>query len=114
VTRKHLQELDRGVRTFNDFLHDGLLEYLDVNEVRGAGDLVTFICVFCLLSAHANLTFNMRLYILQENNAFIALRDADVCMDTTHLEIDPMTILGVVAGLIPFPHHNQSVRSATP
>lgn len=29
----------------------------------------------------------------------------------THLEIDPLTILGCVAGLIPFPHHNQSPRN---
>lgn len=25
----------------------------------------------------------------------------------THMEIDPATILGVVAGLIPYPDHNQ-------
>ena len=29
----------------------------------------------------------------------------------THMEIDPLSILGVVAGLIPFPHHNQSPHS---
>ena len=29
----------------------------------------------------------------------------------THMEIDPMTILGVVAGLVPYPHHNQSPRN---
>ena len=29
----------------------------------------------------------------------------------THMEIDPLSILGVVAGLIPFPHHNQSPRN---
>ena len=29
----------------------------------------------------------------------------------THLEIDPLTIMGVVSGLIPFPHHNQSPRN---
>ena len=27
------------------------------------------------------------------------------------MEIDPMTILGVVAGLVPYPHHNQSPRN---
>jgi len=27
------------------------------------------------------------------------------------MEIDPFTILGVVAGLIPYPHHNQSARN---
>ncbi|KAE8262443.1 hypothetical protein A4X09_0g7461, partial [Tilletia walkeri] len=30
---------------------------------------------------------------------------------TTHLEIEPFTILGTVAGLIPYPHHNQSPRN---
>ena len=30
----------------------------------------------------------------------------------THIEIEPMTILGVVAGLIPYPHHNQSARNS--
>jgi hypothetical protein len=27
------------------------------------------------------------------------------------MEIDPLTILGVVAGLVPYPHHNQSPRN---
>ena len=30
---------------------------------------------------------------------------------TTHLEIEPFTILGVCAGIIPFPHNNQSPRN---
>lgn len=32
-------------------------------------------------------------------------------METTHLEIDPYSILGFVAGLIPYPHHNQCPRN---
>ena len=31
--------------------------------------------------------------------------------NTTHLEIEPFTLLGVCAGLIPYPHHNQSPRN---
>jgi len=42
----------------------------------------------------------------EENNALIALREPDLKPATTHMEIDPFTILGVVAGLIPYPHHN--------
>ena len=42
----------------------------------------------------------------EENNAFIALNEHGVSPMTTHMEIDPFTILGVVAGLIPYPHHN--------
>ena len=34
-----------------------------------------------------------------------------LCRKTTHLEIEPFTILGVCAGLIPYPHHNQSPRN---
>lgn len=47
----------------------------------------------------------------EENNILVALRDRDVTRDITHVEIDPMTILGVVTGLIPYPHHNQSPRN---
>lgn len=36
---------------------------------------------------------------------------AKIRADTTHIEIEPFTILGVVAGLIPYPHHNQSPRN---
>jgi DNA-directed RNA polymerase III subunit RPC2 len=47
----------------------------------------------------------------EENNALIAMNEAACSQDTTHMEIEPFTILGVVAGLIPFPHHNQSPRN---
>lgn len=67
-----------GLKDFSDFLREGIIEYLDVNE---------------------------------ENNAFIALSESVVRPNTTHMEIDPFTILGVVAGLIPYPHHNQSPRN---
>ncbi|SOV08039.1 probable DNA-directed RNA polymerase III, 130 KD subunit [Ustilago sp. UG-2017a] len=78
VTDSHIQQLKAGIRCFNDFLHNGLLEYLDVNE---------------------------------ENDSNIALYERDIkSRYTTHLEIEPFTILGAVAGLIPYPHHNQSPR----
>jgi len=78
VTSQHIKELSRGLRSFDDFLIDGLIEYIDVNE---------------------------------ENNCYIAVRESNIEPETTHLEIDPLTILGCVAGLIPYPHHNQSPRN---
>ncbi|KAK9164269.1 hypothetical protein Syun_005171 [Stephania yunnanensis] len=78
VKEHHMKELKVGIRTFNDFLRDGLIEYLDVNE---------------------------------QNNALIALYEGEAVPETTHVEIEPFTILGVCAGLIPFPHHNQSPRN---
>eukprot|EP00891_Asterochloris_glomerata_P000044 jgi/Astpho2/44/e_gw1.00001.71.1_t len=47
----------------------------------------------------------------EESNALVALYEHRCTPDTTHLEIEPFTLLGVVAGLIPFPHHNQSPRN---
>ncbi|GFE52759.1 DNA-directed RNA polymerase III [Babesia ovis] len=47
----------------------------------------------------------------EENNSLIVMRESDITMKTTHLEISPMSMLGVVAGLIPFPNHNQSPRN---
>ncbi|KAM3288835.1 hypothetical protein P3S67_022265 [Capsicum chacoense] len=78
IKEHHMRELRDGVRDFDGFLRDGLIEYLDVNE---------------------------------ENNTLIALYEKDVTPETTHIEIEPFTILGVCAGLIPYPHHNQSPRN---
>lgn len=47
----------------------------------------------------------------EQNDSLIALTEAEITPQTTHLEIEPFTILGAVAGLIPFPHHNQSPRN---
>ena len=47
----------------------------------------------------------------EENNCYVAIDERGICMKHTHMEIDPMSILGTVAGLIPFPHHNQSPRN---
>jgi DNA-directed RNA polymerase III subunit RPC2 len=47
----------------------------------------------------------------EENDMLVALYESNCCADTTHLEIEPFTVLGVVAGLIPYPHHNQSPRN---
>lgn len=47
----------------------------------------------------------------EENDSLIALYEADLSDATTHLEIEPFTVLGAVAGLIPYPHHNQSPRN---
>ncbi|KAF8622616.1 hypothetical protein AX15_006873 [Amanita polypyramis BW_CC] len=78
ITSEHITQLKNGNATFDDFLRNGLVEYLDVNE---------------------------------ENDTYVALYEPDIKPTTTHLEIEPFTILGAVAGLIPYPHHNQSPRN---
>lgn len=77
VTDAHIEMLSSGM-VFDDFLRQGLVEYLDVNE---------------------------------ENDCNIALYERNIDLLSTHLEIEPFTILGVCAGLVPYPHHNQSPRN---
>mmetsp|Transcript_8013 Transcript_8013/g.7005 ORF Transcript_8013/g.7005 Transcript_8013/m.7005 type:complete len:144 (+) Transcript_8013:384-815(+) len=47
----------------------------------------------------------------EESNALIALSEDKINDKTSHLEIEPITFLGVVSGLVPFPDHNQSPRN---
>lgn len=78
VQPKHLEELRQGIKTISDFLAEGLVEFLDVNEA---------------------------------NDCLIAVYTSQITRHTTHLEVEPFSLLGVVAGIIPFPHHNQSARN---
>lgn len=47
----------------------------------------------------------------EENDSNIAFDENHIQTITTHLEIEPFTLLGVCAGLVPYPHHNQSPRN---
>ena len=82
VTESHIGKLIDGDMDFDDLVNEGVIEYLDAEE---------------------------------EENALIALDEADLAKadgeDYTHMEIDPSLILGIVAGLIPYPDHNSSPRN---
>ena len=47
----------------------------------------------------------------EEENSYIAMNFADLNDEHTHLEIDPATMLGICAGIIPFSDHNSSPRN---
>ncbi|KAL3945031.1 MAG: hypothetical protein SGBAC_000888 [Bacillariaceae sp.] len=85
----HVEALAMKAMSIRDLLRQGIVEYVDCNE---------------------------------ENNTLIAVTERDLAtarkkgldkqrMKYTHLEIDPFTVLGVVGGIIPYPHHNQAPRN---
>ena len=47
----------------------------------------------------------------EEENSYIAMSLAELNDEHTHLEIDPATMLGICAGIIPFSDHNSSPRN---
>ena len=48
---------------------------------------------------------------LDLHDTLIIISQSEIKEETTHLEIEPFTILGVCAGIIAYPNHNQSPRN---
>eukprot|EP00956_Cyclotella_meneghiniana_P004820 scaffold5975_cov64-Cyclotella_meneghiniana.AAC.8 len=91
----HVEGLALGTIHIRDLLRQGVVEYVDVNEENN--------CLIAVTERELEV----------RRNAVKNLKSGETreWMAYTHLEIDPMTLLGVVAGLIPNPHHNQSPRN---
>ena len=88
LKQAHIEGVVLGTMSVKDLLKMGIIEYLDCNEE------------------------NDTLIAVSERDIEAALRHKkDGTAHYTHLEIDPFSILGVVGGVIPFPHHNQSPRN---
>ena len=48
---------------------------------------------------------------LEQVNMSIACLEEDIRSDTTHMEIDPVNILSIIASMIPLAEYNQSPRN---
>jgi DNA-directed RNA polymerase subunit B' len=46
----------------------------------------------------------------EENDLLVAMSSSKILPETTHLEIDPIVMFGLVTGLVPYANHDQSSR----
>ena len=46
----------------------------------------------------------------EEENSYVALNEKQLTKEHTHLEIDPITILGIITSLVPYANFGQSAR----
>ncbi len=122
LTRKHIEDLRLGRLRFSDLVRNGVVEWIDAEEEED-----TFIAVYpydvparCKECKHP-LSRNDVTWVNMGSRDEEDELECKFChrsfkvkgaitKETTHLEVDPMIILGVASGVIPYPEHNASPR----
>ncbi len=122
LSNKHLEDLKLGRARFSDLVRNGVVEWVDAEEEED-----TFIAMYPYdVPARCK---ECRRPLSRSSVTWVNLggRDEDielechycrktfrvkslVTKETTHLEVDPLDILGVASGLVPYPEHNSSPR----
>jgi len=122
LTKRHLEGLVNGRLRMKDLVREGVVEWLDAEEEEDA-----FIAVVPYIAPHK--CKNCGKHLSEQNVTWenVGTPDPDVKLkcgfcegkiieeklikfEHTHMEIDPMLILGVASGMVPYPEHNSSPR----
>ncbi|MFA6709875.1 MAG: DNA-directed RNA polymerase subunit B [Candidatus Methanomethylophilaceae archaeon] len=121
LTRKHLEGMSEHKVKWNDLFREGILEWLDAEEEED-----TYIAVDafdtpdrCEHCGHALSPTEVD-WMNPGKEGDVVLKcnhcgeeflvPSKITQEHTHMEVDPMCILGVAAGLVPYPEHNSSPR----
>ena len=122
LTRKNIEDIREGKSKWSDLIREGVLEWIDAEEEEDA-----YICVDpfevperCEKCGRALSPIEVDWMNPGTNDKQANLKckhcnqiiSGKLLMhkDHTHMEVDPMVILGVCAGLVPYPEHNSSPR----
>jgi len=122
ITRKHLEDIREGKVKWADLLREGVMEWIDAEEEEDA-----FIAVKPYDPPERCTSCGRALSPTDVDwmNPGTDSKDAVVrCLhcggemsipllitsEHTHMEVDPMVILGVAAGVVPYPEHDSSPR----
>lgn len=121
LDRKHVEGIRDGKVSWNDLFNEGVLEWLDAEEEEDALVLVSPFdlpkrCEHCRRAlSMADVDWKN---VGREGDADIQCRwcggdmmvPSKITKRHTHMEIDPMVILGVAAGIVPYPEYNSAPR----
>ncbi|HEV8595474.1 MAG TPA: DNA-directed RNA polymerase subunit B [Thermoplasmata archaeon] len=122
LNRRHLEDLRIGKMRWTDLVRNGIVEWIDAEEEED-----TYIAIYPFevparckhcrkpLSRNDVTWKNMGAV---DPQAELECRNCGKSFEVpsmltkehTHLELDPLTILGVASGLVPYPEHNSSPR----
>ena len=122
LSKKHLEDLTLGRARFSDLVRNGVVEWIDAEEEED-----TFIVMYpydvparCKECKHpisrndvtwVNLGSRDEEVELECRHCHKSFRvKPAVSKENSHLEVDPLVILGVASGLVPYPEHNSSPR----
>ncbi len=120
-TSRHRELLKRGKIDMEDLIKEGVVEWIDAEEEENA-----YIAVYAYdipercPSCNTPLGRGDVIWVNPGEEGNVKLKckhcgaefevESKLTEEHTHLEIDPLLILGAVAGCIPYPHHNSSPR----
>ena len=121
LTRKHIEGMREKKVKWNDLFREGVLEWLDAEEEEDSMIVVDAFdapdrCEHCKRSLSPTDVDWMNPG--QTGDAVLKCNwcageftvPSKIEKEHTHMEIDPMVILGVASGLVPYPEHNSSPR----
>lgn len=110
LQKKHMRLFEQNLLEFEDFLDMGkeFFNYLHLTASLSE-------CSYLDLQSFINVCLGLIEYLDVNEEAdfdtLIAIKESWIKWNTTHMEIEEFAILGVCAGLIPYPNHNQSPRN---
>ena len=121
LTRKHLDSIRNRTLKWDDLFREGIIEWVDAEEEEDTYIAVEPFSVpdYCKDCNHPMSANDVDWMNIGESGDPVLrchLCDDEFTVDPkitkahTHMEIDPMVILGVAAGLVPYPEHNSSPR----
>ena len=121
LTRRHLEGIRDHKVEWEDLFREGIIEWIDAEEEEDSYIAVDAYTTptRCNHCGHALSPTDVD-WMNPGKDGNIVLRcnycgedmtvPSNLNKDNTHMEIDPMVILGVAAGLVPYPEHNSSPR----